>query len=140
MTQEFWLQGDQEKERELPIGPMNDRRGPVPKPRSSSGFATALVLPLYRAVARFSGIDMQVPLAQLEANNKRAFGLVEAEGRPDAENKVEDKDAKPKEAASNERPAASASAGGGAAAAGGQENAPEAKPAPAAASGGPPGM
>jgi len=90
VTAEFWLQGDQERRSELTVGPMNDREGPVPKPRSSSGFATALVLPLYRALHRFDGLDISVPFAQLELNNRRAQGLVGSEGRPDVASPTEE--------------------------------------------------
>lgn len=68
LLDEFYSQGDKERELGMPVTPMLDRTKPIPLPKFQAGFINAIVLPLYLEIHRFSIIDIPEPVAQLEAN------------------------------------------------------------------------
>jgi hypothetical protein len=65
---EFFAQGDQERDLNLPVSPGYDRTAPIPTAKMQAGFIHALCLPLYRAVGEIPGLDITFCVSQLENN------------------------------------------------------------------------
>ena len=66
--QEFYAQGDQEREMGLAVTPFLDRTKPIPEEKFQSGFIKAIVRPLYLAFAKTDGVTIDVCTRQLETN------------------------------------------------------------------------
>ena len=80
---EFYAQGDKERELGFTVSPGFDKLHPVPLPAFQKGFILALVKPLIESVADLPGIDMGSVEAQLQ-ENLSAWEQAIYEGREDA--------------------------------------------------------
>jgi len=70
VLQEFYHQGDLERNAGMPVIPVNDRFARQPKGVFQEGFISAIVLPLYKALHAVPELDMSTQIAALEANLK----------------------------------------------------------------------
>jgi hypothetical protein len=55
ITEEFFLQGDQERSLSMTVSAMNDREKPIPEAKFQLGFVNFIVKPLYESVAKVPG-------------------------------------------------------------------------------------
>jgi hypothetical protein len=65
---EFYAQGDKERQRGMPISFGCDRENVIPEEKFQAGFIVALVRPLYREFSNIPGVCIDVALEQLETN------------------------------------------------------------------------
>jgi len=78
ICEEFFAQGDREKELGLPVIAINDRAKPVPLANMQAGFIRGLVLPLYSKFAALPLVDISEPMEQLHANLAKWEGQIHA--------------------------------------------------------------
>ena len=65
---EFYAQGDKERQRGMPISFGCDRENIIPEEKFQAGFIVALVRPLYREFSKVPGVCIDDALEQLEVN------------------------------------------------------------------------
>jgi len=68
LMEEFYGQGDKERDHGIPISFAFDREDPVPRPKFQQGFLFAIVEPLYAGLNKFPQIDVSHPLGVLREN------------------------------------------------------------------------
>jgi cAMP-specific phosphodiesterase 4 len=68
IVEEFYCQGDKERELDLPIGAINDRKNPIPEAKFQVGFISAIVLPLYNSFSRIPGMNISHCVDMLNKN------------------------------------------------------------------------
>ena len=68
---EFYKQGDKERELNAPITFAFDRYNPVPMPKFQVGFIKAIVSPLYKTLSKISGLRLAQAIDCLENNTKK---------------------------------------------------------------------
>jgi len=69
VLEEFHRQGEAEVDKDLPVGPLNDRSSPIPRCKMQAGFIRALVLPLYSAINRLPELSISnTAMATLSEN------------------------------------------------------------------------
>eukprot|EP01112_Ceratiomyxa_fruticulosa_P008068 TRINITY_DN2092_c0_g1_i2.p1 TRINITY_DN2092_c0_g1~~TRINITY_DN2092_c0_g1_i2.p1 ORF type:complete len:551 (+),score=114.39 TRINITY_DN2092_c0_g1_i2:779-2431(+) len=66
VMEEFFSQGDKEKQLSLPVSNFMDRNQPTQIPKCQSGFINYIVLPTFKSFTTFSGVTL--PLEILEKN------------------------------------------------------------------------
>jgi hypothetical protein len=71
LMEEFYRQGDKERDRKMPISYAFDRENPVPRAKFQKGFLVAIVEPLYAELNRFPQIDVSMPLNLIQDNSAR---------------------------------------------------------------------
>lgn len=70
LMEEFYYQGDLEREQGMPITFAFDRHNPVPLPKFQLGFLKAIVSPMYKLLSKIPGISISHCLGSLENNVK----------------------------------------------------------------------
>ena len=78
--EEFYQQGDQERELGMQVTPFLDRTKPIPEHKFQSGFINGIVLPLYEAFTKVEGLNIEIVLQSLKAN-LRVFQAAEPAAR-----------------------------------------------------------
>ncbi len=72
IQEEFWAQGDLMREQEMPVPTMNDRAHAAEnithEARLQTGFTLGLVKPLFDLVNGIAGVDLTVPLQNIQKN------------------------------------------------------------------------
>lgn len=68
LVEEFYLQGDEERRRGMPVTPMMDRSKPIPMEKFQAGFINAIVLPLFKSLAGVGGVNVSSALPHLHRN------------------------------------------------------------------------
>lgn len=68
IMEEFYQQGDQERELGMQVTPFLDRTKPIPEHKFQSGFINGIVLPLYEAFSKVEGLNIDIVLQNLKAN------------------------------------------------------------------------
>ncbi|CAE7842829.1 dnc, partial [Symbiodinium sp. KB8] len=68
LMDEFFAQGDLEREKGVGVTPFMDRNKQIPMPKFQIGFINAIVLPLYQEFNRVPGVNIDVPVETLESN------------------------------------------------------------------------
>lgn len=71
VMEEFYKQGDKERELNMPITYAFDRYQPVPMPKFQLGFIKAIVNPLYKILTKIQGFNVSVALECMEKNTKK---------------------------------------------------------------------
>ena len=66
LLEEYYHQGDMERERGLEVTPMLDREHPIPLPKFQMGFLKAIVSPLFEELGRVPTVDVSEPLNYLQ--------------------------------------------------------------------------
>lgn len=94
LSEEFWRQGDKEKELGLPYsGPLMNREGQN-KPKGQVGFYNFVCLPLYTLIARIFP-ELTVNLESVKSNLAQWVKLVEEQEKAQAAQASSNNDAKP---------------------------------------------
>lgn len=65
---EFYLQGDKERELMLPVSVGYDRRNPIPIEKIQAGFIIGIVRPLFAAMSQLPDAHLDHCVAQLDEN------------------------------------------------------------------------
>lgn len=65
---EFYLQGDKERELMLPVSVGYDRRNPIPVEKLQAGFIIGIVRPLFSAMSQLPNAHLDHCVAQLDEN------------------------------------------------------------------------
>ena len=71
VMEEFYLQGDLERQLELPMTFGFDRTNPIPQSKFQLGFIRVIVSPLYTTYSRLPGVSLDHCLASMESNIDR---------------------------------------------------------------------
>jgi hypothetical protein len=66
--EEFYIQGDKERELGMRVSDGFDRTNPTPAAKFQNGFIAFIVKPLYSALDKLSFLDMKVPLEHIDDN------------------------------------------------------------------------
>jgi cAMP-specific phosphodiesterase 4 len=68
VMEEFYIQGDKEKELGMRVSDGYDRTNPTPAAKFQNGFIAFIVKPLYSALDKLPFLDMKVPLEHIDDN------------------------------------------------------------------------
>lgn len=84
LMNEFYHQGDLERDLGYPISYAFDRHNPVPQPKFQLGFLKAIVFPMYKTFSRIPSFNISHCLSSLENNiaNWEALNATELESEP----------------------------------------------------------
>mmetsp|Transcript_25800 Transcript_25800/g.33823 ORF Transcript_25800/g.33823 Transcript_25800/m.33823 type:complete len:600 (+) Transcript_25800:58-1857(+) len=93
VIEEFYLQGDNERELGIPISFAFDRENPVPKPKFQQGFINYIVKPLYRSFNNWDGIQIDECIMQLNENLEKWQAMDVAQSASSPRKKDAKKDA-----------------------------------------------
>lgn len=68
IREEFYHQGDKERELELPISIGTDRHNPIPREKLQAGFIIGIVRPLFQTMSQVPNAQLSHCMDQLDAN------------------------------------------------------------------------
>lgn len=68
ITQEFYQQGDKERELQLPLSFGYDRENPIPLEKMQAGFIIGIVRPLFNAICQLPKVELSHCMHHLDEN------------------------------------------------------------------------
>lgn len=87
ILEEFYSQGDRQRDLGQEVMPIMDREANIPLWKFQSGFITAIVQPLFTAIAKHPTLDLSEPISQLESNLNHWVMIRESEEKSTVETK-----------------------------------------------------
>ena len=84
VMQEFYTQGDKEKEMGMKVTDGYDRANPTPSSKFQNGFMAFIIKPLYEELDRVPIIDMKIPLENIHDNLLAWKRIAENVGKKEA--------------------------------------------------------